>query len=109
MKNYQIIKNEKSTYVFFSDFLSIYKVEDDIVLDALLDVQNASSSTIVKKFLETNDKLEKNHANLNIGLNTIILILTRDCNLRCKYCYAFEENMNTIAMPFDIAKRSIDC
>lgn len=40
-------------------------------------------------------------------VNTIFFMLTRACQLRCKYCYIHEKNIPQ-HMDFDIVKRSVD-
>lgn len=45
--------------------------------------------------------------NQSKNIKYLVLWVTRNCNLRCKYCYA-KENLNNENMNFEIAKKSID-
>ena len=43
-----------------------------------------------------------------IPFSSCYLILTEDCNLRCKYCYENATRCNNSYMSFDVAKKSVD-
>jgi uncharacterized protein len=53
------------------------------------------------KFIEPDQKWEEGSA------KTITLIVTEDCQLRCKYCYISGKNSSN-RMSFEVAKKSID-
>ena len=52
--------------------------------------------------------LKENTKNWKDGIaKTITFIVTKDCQLSCKYCYLIGKN-ETERMPFDVAKKAID-
>lgn len=54
------------------------------------------------------EEIKKGSRDWSIGSGkTITFIVTKDCQLACKYCYLVGKNSNE-RMSFDIAKRSID-
>ena len=112
-ENYKIFEINSDKYIFFRDYLSIYKLEDDILVDYFenrKDFSQKDKKEINNLFKEANKKLDTfSFAKVPQYLTSLCLILTRNCNLRCKYCYAFDEKKeNELDMSFEIAKKAID-
>jgi uncharacterized protein len=112
-EKYKIFEIDSNKYVFFRDFVSIYKLEDDILIDFFENKGNLSeedNQDIINMFDEANGKLEPlTFAEVPKKLDALCLITTRDCNLRCKYCYAFDSGKKGgLDMSFKIAKEAID-
>lgn len=52
-------------------------------------------------------EVNKSHAKLNKKIRTVNLIVTKNCNLKCSYCYEKHENRDTEIMKFDIAQKAL--
>jgi radical SAM additional 4Fe4S-binding domain len=110
----KLIQTNNFNYVFFRDFLSIYKIEDEIINDYFkgkIPIDNPIYAKIENEFDKANKQLlEISQANSkNVYFDTIVLIITRDCNLRCKYCYSVSSIENSKEkMGIDVARDAIN-
>lgn len=120
--NHYVFDNNTSHLVPFS-------CEDYKVLRALSLGENTShfsveSLSYVQALINTGmfvDKVSQNYQNINVYLNILksqvsqlILVIAKDCNLRCKYCILGEHYNNNCSrytsekMNFKTAKKAID-
>ena len=95
--------------MFFRDFLSIYKIEDIVVQDVLIGSNTKDYKNVLGKFSDANREVGKPlFANIPEKYDSLTLIITRNCNLNCKYCFAVNSKEKTKDMTVDTAKKSID-
>jgi uncharacterized protein len=116
---FKLIKIGDNNSVFFTDSLQIYNIEDQIISDyfnCCTQKEYASFDMETADFLKNKfvDVIKKNKkpviAKYNERkINSIALILTENCNLRCNYCYAYKgENSKCLDMDISTAKSAID-
>jgi len=102
----------KYNYVFFRDNLNVYRLEAGLMSDYFINRDKLSKKDILKiekQFDKANKETEAfTIADAPEELHSICLVVTRDCNLRCRYCYAYEDAFNNQKMSFNMAKKAID-
>ena len=116
---FKLVKTGKKYSVFFTNSLQLYDIKDKIILDyfdcctkkTYDDFDKEIADIIKKKFnnvIKKNIKPEK-LLGAEEKLNTLVLALTENCNLRCSYCVAYKgENSKCLDMDFSTAKTAID-
>lgn len=109
---YKVIQTENSKFIFFRDYLSIYKIEDDVIIDHFQNNKNLPETTkeIINKEFYNANQLIGSYSNVDTEdapLDTLVLIITRECNLRCKYCYSVDIDSINETMSYEIAAKSI--
>ena len=104
----KIIDIDGEKFIYFGDYMTLYKLGD--TCSQQLTMPNFRMSTLTKIFQKSNDEMEPIHlASDNPGIDTLCLILTRNCTLRCKYCYAIDTNPSDIEqMTLETAIRAIE-
>lgn len=121
INNYRIIEESGKQYIFISQTSSLFEISDEVrnmidedkqlfiynetVYDKQIVEQLDKAGFFVESFEKTKIKLERN----DLKPTALVLMLSQDCNLRCKYCYAGDGKYhNKGFMKEDIAKRAID-
>jgi uncharacterized protein len=111
-------------YVWISEYLQLFKIQDytfynffklnendkQIVRSSLSKEELIKVSESIKKLIENGKKKKIEKIETNQNLNFIILNLSGlNCNLKCKYCFAFtdQEYRPAFMQPEDI-KKAID-
>ena len=126
INNYLYKKNDflrynvdNKEYVFFSDTLQIFKIDNEDLIYFFNLCNNPQKENNLKienikslfDFLENSKKESKPIEKLSIDglkLNSLIFHLTNDCNLKCFYFFIFEKENKEKKMTFNTAKKAID-
>ena len=97
----KIIKINNNDYIFNEETLSLVHIKDKDQIKELESFYDDNS----------NDSLKDYNTHLfNFSPYKLYLLVTNNCNLACKYCYAAERTrkLEKQIMPFSIAKKSVD-
>ncbi len=74
----KIIDIDGEKFIYFGDYMTLYKLGD--TCSQQLTMPNFRMSTLTKIFQKSNDEMEPIHlASDNPGIDTLCLILTRNC------------------------------
>ena len=99
-----LIKDQSDFVLFFCDTLSIKKITDRCAQNYLSKLQNICSSTsnstfyvnmydasqlnLTDEFTQSENSQNPIHTASDEKFSTLILHITNDCNMMCKYCFA---------------------
>jgi len=100
MKNlFYYLENDKTAVLFHNESMNFYRVYDEKIKNYLKSFfiegkySRETENILNDLLIEINKEMEikRKSENKNIGkriLTKLVLMVTNDCNLRCKYCYA---------------------
>lgn len=113
---YKIFETKNKNYIFDTNSSLIFEVNPEY--KQLFKNINKNKSISKTKYPEIYDLMKEGkklnsdfqeYLNLNNNhINSISLILTNECNLKCSYCYNYNNNFIIKKMKSDIAKNAVD-
>ena len=75
---------------------------------AILEFKNSEDSQKIVSLINNNSKKSKIEVTPKVEMLELDFCVTRKCNLRCKYCYANQTNVDSKEMDFETARKAID-
>ena len=124
-KDYMIVRSDEAKYLFLAESLRFFKVTGDSMGEylRLCETEEDTDTFLsedelisIKSFMTKKDDPETDAAPVDSGLRPVsspdahdflILSLTNQCNLSCRYCFA-EISKKHSTMTFETAKKAID-
>ena len=124
-KDYLVVRSDSAQYLFLADSLRFYKVTGATMNEyvRLCETGDAAGTflseaelTTIKSILTGKDEPEVEAVPADAGLRPVpspdvhdflILSLTNECNLACKYCFAETTKLRR-TMTFETARKAID-
>ncbi len=102
-KNNCLIEVENENYIYNIPSAGIYRTDKDIsnIREELKKLPRGLSDKNI------NDIIDYNRCK-KTGLDTLSLILTDQCNLKCKYCYEGSSSISPKYMSFETALKAVD-